>query len=173
VQDVAGCGMREACLRLEKHAWDIEATLRGFYASGPTVAVPEGRGRTSGRSPPQVPSLRAESWSSCGARLRKDEIDCPICMEPYGALPPVQFQCCLQVMCGACRARVANEHGLLACPFCRTVGRLSDSERLEAPSRQRRLPATTTSRQRSSSLSRVCRRIAGRTFERIAAIPRV
>jgi hypothetical protein len=175
VMDVAGCGMHEACLRLGKHDWDIETTLKAFYktsASNVPLAVTVPQVKTSGsfvelvtrgrssfrRSSSRCCSSREESWSTCGAKLRKDEVDCPICMEPYGASPPVQFQCCLQVMCGSCRMRVANQHGCLTCPFCRTAGRLSDSELQASSAAAHKQPSTR--RRASRSLSRVCRRVA-------------
>jgi len=108
VCDVAGCGVREACFHLGCRGWEVEAALLSFYGG---VAVAFGTAALGGTC----------GWSSYGAKLRKSEVECPICFEPYsGEAKPIETGCCFQVLCSACRARLMHPGGF-HCPFCRSV----------------------------------------------------
>lgn len=109
-RDVAGSTTRDACLHLGSRDWDIEAALVGFFGA-------PGAG---------------SSWSSHGAKLRKDEVECPICMEPYSKQcgksiggkrhqqeRRVATRCCFQVMCCKCHEKVGGTSASFQCPFCR------------------------------------------------------
>eukprot|EP00930_Biecheleria_cincta_P095183 TRINITY_DN87192_c0_g1_i1.p1 TRINITY_DN87192_c0_g1~~TRINITY_DN87192_c0_g1_i1.p1 ORF type:complete len:396 (-),score=66.79 TRINITY_DN87192_c0_g1_i1:88-1275(-) len=102
VRDVAGCSRRDACLYLGRSGWDVEAALQRFF-----VASSE--------------HLEGESaWSSGGAKLRKNEVDCPICAVSYAeGFKAVETKCCFQVLCGKCHSRLTDSNGDFACPFCR------------------------------------------------------
>lgn len=105
VRDVAGCSAREACFHLGCRGWEVEAALLSYYGGGavPSMAMGKGRG-----------------WSSHGAKLCKNEVECPICAEPYGKAERLVTGCCFQVLCTTCRAKLMQPGGF-HCPFCRTV----------------------------------------------------
>ncbi|CAE7279794.1 unnamed protein product [Symbiodinium pilosum] len=133
VKDVAGCRVRDACIHLCRSDWDVEAALQSFYSSV-----------ESGKKVEAKPKAAA-SWSTRGAKLKKNEVDCPICAETYTAgNASVMTHCCFQVFCERCRQRVTDEAGRLNCPFCRGADGLpcldldSEEER-PAPSRLERL----------------------------------
>jgi len=144
VRDVAGCGWREACLYLTTAGWDVESALQGFYTA---------------QAPPGSIVPRGTSWSSQGAKLSKDETECPICMHPYAGLDgvatgsPIQLRCCFQVLCHSCHQKLVNDHHMISCPFCRIV----DHVPRETPRPEQ------GARRRSNSLGRICQ-----TAERIA-----
>ncbi|OLP95673.1 hypothetical protein AK812_SmicGene22188 [Symbiodinium microadriaticum] len=124
VKDVAGCRIRDACIHLGRNNWDMEAALQSFYTSAET-------------SKKAKPKPVASSWSTGGAKLKKSEVDCPICAETYTAgNAAVMTHCCFQVFCERCRQRVTDTEGRLNCPFCRGADGLArvdvDSEE-EAP----------------------------------------
>lgn len=145
VRDVAGCGWREACLHLTTAGWDVEHALQGFYAA---------------QAPAGSITRIGTSWSSRGAKMSKDETECPICMNPYASQDgvamgaPIQLGCCFQVLCRACHEKLVNNQNMLSCPFCRVV------DHVPREARQREGGA----RQRSDSLGRLCQ-----TAERIAS----
>ncbi|CAK0798850.1 unnamed protein product, partial [Prorocentrum cordatum] len=102
VRDVAGCGIRDACLHLGCRGWDLEGALVSVL--GPChCAGALGRG-----------------WSSQGAKLRRSEVECPICAEEYGPRAKAAVTpCCFQVLCAGCHGRLTRL-GDFQCPFCRT-----------------------------------------------------
>eukprot|EP00927_Polykrikos_kofoidii_P058874 TRINITY_DN5368_c0_g2_i1.p1 TRINITY_DN5368_c0_g2~~TRINITY_DN5368_c0_g2_i1.p1 ORF type:complete len:398 (-),score=62.56 TRINITY_DN5368_c0_g2_i1:670-1863(-) len=133
VRDVTGCSRRIACLCLGLHgtgnAWDIEVALLRFYSSGQgSMSTSDKQARNCRR--------RELSWSSHGVKLRRQEIECPICMREYAkgavkkngsivsALSTVQTCCCFQVVCEDCRGRLVDPEGVFSCPFCRQLGPL-------------------------------------------------
>jgi hypothetical protein len=70
-----------------------------------------------------------KSWSSGGAKLRRNEVECPICVVPYEqGYKPVMTQCCFQVMCSECLCRLTDSRGQLACPFCRRGNEAQDDQ---------------------------------------------
>eukprot|EP00929_Paragymnodinium_shiwhaense_P038533 TRINITY_DN20343_c0_g1_i1.p1 TRINITY_DN20343_c0_g1~~TRINITY_DN20343_c0_g1_i1.p1 ORF type:complete len:364 (-),score=67.70 TRINITY_DN20343_c0_g1_i1:732-1823(-) len=126
--DVAGCQRRTACLHLGSASWDVEAALRSFF---------------SGKCPT---ALLSSSWSSQGAKMRKDEVDCPICMIEYTPQKlPMETSCCFQVMCPDCYKRLTTLDGIFSCPFCRVTAQVSLDDlnawrsrwRISAPERGR------------------------------------
>jgi len=130
VNDVTHCGRRGACLRLSAGGWDVETALRVFFA---------------GQVLPGSISLPETSWSSQGAKLRKDETDCPICMHPYAGQgcaavgAPMELPCCFQVLCHSCYRKIVNDLHVISCPFCRAVCDVR-SESLRSGARRRRSP---------------------------------
>jgi len=110
--DVGACERHMACLHLGKEQWDVEAALRSFYSDSCPRAV------------------ASTSWSSRGAKLRKEEVECPICATEYtGQRQPVETTCCFQVLCPRCRERLTTE-GVFSCPFCRITARVSKEDLL-------------------------------------------
>jgi len=107
MSDVASCSVREACFHLGARGWEVEAALLSFFSSAaPHMLLPLEGGC---------------GWSSHGAKLRKNEVDCPICVEPYSTkTKPVVTHCCFQVLCSICHLRML-EPGGFHCPFCRSV----------------------------------------------------
>eukprot|EP00401_Gymnodinium_catenatum_P066037 CAMPEP_0117557012 /NCGR_PEP_ID=MMETSP0784-20121206/52107_1 /TAXON_ID=39447 /ORGANISM="" /LENGTH=372 /DNA_ID=CAMNT_0005354309 /DNA_START=9 /DNA_END=1128 /DNA_ORIENTATION=+ len=98
VRDVAGCRQNEACLHLGRNAWDVEDALFSMYAVESRVATPIRRGSHGARA---FRDPSAASWSTAGAKIRKLEVECPICMVPYteGAVRQeraVASKCCAQ-----------------------------------------------------------------------------
>jgi len=126
VTDVCGCSPREACLQLARNAWDVEAAMMSYYGHG---------GRVGGCGPPPLAQGPDEalSWSSHGAKLRRSEVECPICAEPYAdGVKPVVSSCCFQVLCQGCHDRMLRPSDDstpwrcsldFQCPFCRGVQR--------------------------------------------------
>lgn len=138
VRDVAGCEWRDACLYLTTSNWDEEAALQAFFAA----QAPAGSIAPTGTS-----------WSSGGAKLKKEETECPICMLAYVAEDgtattgvPIQLGCCFKVLCRSCHAKLVNEENMISCPFCRVVHHVPT----EAPRPEQ------GARRRSSSLNRIC-----------------
>jgi len=118
VMDVCRCTRREACFQLGARSWDVEAAMMGYY------------GKACGGSSPLGGSAGSlMSWSSQGAKLRQNEVDCPICCEPYATgAKPVVSRCCFQVLCKSCHERLTQPAGVwpetaFQCPFCRNVER--------------------------------------------------
>lgn len=152
LRDVVGCGRREACTRLAAAGWDVEGALHCFFAE---------------QMPPGSIAPVGSSWSSQGVKLRKAEVECPICMHAYAGRPtesaagaPIQLRCCFQVLCQQCHGKLINEQRMLACPFCRVVDHVpQESPQQEPPEPERR-----NSRRRSSSLGKIVQ-----TADRIAA----
>lgn len=109
VRDVLQCSRRSACEHLGASGWDIEAALRRHYVGGPVLVALEACNARG-------------SWSSQSAKLRCDELQCPICVADFcpGALPVVT-RCCFQVVCVHCVDALATEEGELRCPFCRRL----------------------------------------------------
>jgi len=105
VREVANCRRHDACLHLGSSRWDVEGALHSLCTIGSNRAA-----------------ARGSAWSSGGAKLRRNEVDCPICMVPYveGA-ESVMTHCCFQVLCAACHGRLTDAGGHLTCPFCRAV----------------------------------------------------
>jgi len=103
VKEVARCTKQEACIHLGRSDWDVETAIRNFYMGNST-----GDG--------------VAAWSSGGARLSRNEIDCPICCMDYAdGFTKVMTHCCFQVLCAACHRRLTDARGFLSCPFCRGV----------------------------------------------------
>lgn len=136
--DAAQCGRRQACLHLGIAGWDVETALQRFFAGQATQGsiVPAGT-----------------SWSTQGAKLRKEEIECPICMHPYAGHhvaasvgAPVQLSCCFQVLCRSCYKKLVNEQHMISCPFCRVVDHVAPEVLTSDPG----------TRRRSSSLGKIC-----------------
>jgi len=145
VRDVAGCGWREASLHLGTANWDLEDALQAYFAA---------------QAPPGSIASTGSSWSSSGAKIRKEETECGICMNPYashdgatGMGAPIQLGCCFQTLCRSCHKKLVNDQHMFSCPFCRVVDHVP-----RETSRQEQ-----GARRRSSSLSRICQ-----TAERIA-----
>jgi hypothetical protein len=168
LRDVTGCKMREACLHLGGSNWDIEAALRSYYGGGSSKlpAAPRGgdrHGFCSGEL-----TATGSSWSSRGAKMRREETECPICMEAFkDGDERVEFKCCFQIMCRSCRNQLVKDDRI-NCPFCRTVTAVpseEEEERQKPPP-----PAASRRRARSASLERVCR-AAGRLFEDLLGEP--
>lgn len=113
VQEVAGCRRHDACLQLSRNAWDVEAAIHHICAGEPAR-----QNKLTG-----VPGTPA--WSSGGAKLRRGELDCPICTVPYaeGSIA-IMTHCCFQVLCLACHGRLTDARGCLSCPFCRGVSQV-------------------------------------------------
>jgi len=112
VLDVAGCQRQEACRHLGRSGWDVELALQSFYA---VAASHQGSPSTG------------SAWSSGGAKLRKGEVDCPICMVPYAeGFRSVMTHCCFQVLCLACHRRLTDSNRRLSCPFCRGVSHVPE-----------------------------------------------
>lgn len=152
VCSVARCGRREACLHLAAAGWDVEVALRGLL---------------SARMASSSTALASPSWSSQGARLQQDEVECPICMHPYDgddhgadATSRTQLQCCFQVLCRKCYSRLVDEQQMITCPFCRVVDHVP---RVATSSQQGATSSQQGSRRRSGSLGRICQ-----TAERLA-----
>jgi len=148
VGDVISCGRRDSCLHLSHADWDVEDALLGFF---------------SGQVPGSIARAGAStSWSSCGAKLQKLEVECPICMNPYSASDgsfsagsdsgPVELRCCFQVLCRLCHRKLLNDQRMITCPFCRVIDRVPLQ------------PVQAVAHPRSSSLGRICR-----TAERLAS----
>jgi len=111
VQDVSGCSRRNACLHLGAGGWDIESALRSFFGGVESSS-------SSSLCDAGMP------WSSNGMRLRRSEVQCPICIAPYDAnLQIVSMRCCFQSLCSDCVNRLTSDDGSLRCPFCRIVER--------------------------------------------------
>ena len=101
VKDVAGCCCREACLYLGQNEWDVEGALKCFYEA------------------PKMDAKKA-AWSSRGAKLKRNEKECPICVDSYsGSNQAIMTKCCFQVFCAKCHERLTDSTGRLSCPFCR------------------------------------------------------
>lgn len=114
VRDVTGCSTREASFHLGSRGWEIEAALCSYYSVGP-------------RSSAMALGDSDRGWSSHGAKLRRSEVECPICVEPYTG-EPVVTSCCFQVLCSDCRAKLIHPNGSnkgFHCPFCRTLKTLA------------------------------------------------
>lgn len=110
VRDVASCRVREACFHLGSRNWDVEAALLSHFAAAAAGTA----------APPVHVSSGTYSWSSAGAKLRRSEVECPICVERYTeACPAVPASCCYQVLCSGCLARLTQPGGF-QCPFCRS-----------------------------------------------------
>jgi hypothetical protein len=145
VRDVAGCDWHGASLHLGTANWDLESALQGFFAA---------------QAPPGSIAPTGHSWSSRGAKIRKDETECGICMHPYashegaaGMGAPIQLGCCFQILCRSCHKKLVNDQHMLSCPFCRVVGHVP----------REALRPEQGARRRSNSLGRICQ-----TAERIA-----
>eukprot|EP00435_Cladocopium_sp_Y103_P076093 s5_g76.t1 len=120
VKDVAGCRCRDACLYLSKNDWDVEAALQSFYEAPTKV----------------VEAVKPAAWSSGGAKLRRKEVDCPICVDSYTAgNKAIMTKCCFQVLCAKCHARLTDSTGRLSCPFCRGADGLERLDVEESPPR--------------------------------------
>jgi len=116
VCDVAGCGNREAAFHLGSTDWDVETALCSFFGL------------------PAPPSC--DAWSSQGVKLRRSEVECPICIEAYGATSkPLVTDCCFQALCTTCYSRLIQPGGF-QCPFCRTIGAPPRSSWLERAQRR-------------------------------------
>lgn len=115
VIDVAKCSYRDACWHLGASAWDVEPALISIFASrGDTASACLGEMR---------------GWSSGGAKLRQSEVECPICMNAYGAeSKSVSTHCCFQTLCDRCRRKMNGVEGF-HCPFCRGFEKNSKQER--------------------------------------------
>jgi hypothetical protein len=164
LRDVTGCRLREACLQLGSSHWDIEAALRSYYAGSSGALAADGGEGCAGAC-----ANTSSSWSSRGARLRQQEMECPICMEAFeDGEAPVEFKCCFQIMCRKCRSNLVHE-GRITCPFCRAVStaRAEDTQPPSPPPASACLPQRRSRRRaRSASLERVVR-VAERFFEEI------
>eukprot|EP00747_Dinoflagellata_sp_TGD_P187410 gnl/TRDRNA2_/TRDRNA2_45053_c0_seq2.p1 gnl/TRDRNA2_/TRDRNA2_45053_c0~~gnl/TRDRNA2_/TRDRNA2_45053_c0_seq2.p1 ORF type:complete len:193 (+),score=24.82 gnl/TRDRNA2_/TRDRNA2_45053_c0_seq2:614-1192(+) len=110
---VARSGQRDACMYLGGNFWDIEAALRHFYADAREIF------------PAPVDEA---AFSSQGAKLRRSEVDCPICACSYSeAAHPVLTQCCFQSICARCTRGIIEaqdaagemQRRMFRCPFCR------------------------------------------------------
>jgi len=128
VKDVAGCRCWDACLYLSRNDWDVEAALQSFYST--KVATQE--------------AVKPAAWSSGGAKLKRKEVDCPICVEKYApGNKTIMTKCCFQVLCGKCYSRLTDSTGRFSCPFCRGADGLErdDIEEIDPPrlSRYRRM----------------------------------
>ncbi|CAE7552490.1 unnamed protein product [Symbiodinium natans] len=148
VKDVAGCRIRDACVHLGRNDWDVEAALQSLYAST------EPSKKLEVKKPKAV-----ASWSTRGAKLKKNEVDCPICAEAYTAgNSSVMTHCCFQVFCERCHKRVTDAEGRLNCPFCRGADGMPclDLDSEEEPPAQSRL-------QRVAGLLQAPRRLAALT----------
>jgi len=105
VRDVARCTRRDASFHLGVARWDVESALRGLYSS---------------QDPESMGKICDGAWSSHGAKLRKREVECPICTLPYtDGSASVVSQCCFQVLCIDCHRKLTGTNKLFACPFCR------------------------------------------------------
>jgi hypothetical protein len=138
VRDVTGCGQREACMCLSSAYWDTENALRVFFA----------RQLHLGSS-----ALTETSWCTQGAKLQKNDVECPICMHPYmghedAVGEPIQFRCCFQVLCRSCYIRLANDQSMVICPFCREIDHVQACASREGGARRR-----------SRSLGKICRNV--------------
>ncbi|CAE8665772.1 unnamed protein product [Polarella glacialis] len=125
IRDVAGCSRRDACLCLSRSGWDVEAALQSFYIGNKPKAAAGAKleGALSAESEAE------KSWSSGGAKLRRNEVECPICVVPYEqGYKPVMTQCCFQVLCSECLCRLTDSRGQLACPFCRRGNEAQDDQ---------------------------------------------
>lgn len=123
VKDVAGCRCRDACLYLSKNDWDVEAALQSFYEAPTKV----------------VEAVKPAAWSSGGAKLRRKEVDCPICVDSYTAgNRAVMTKCCFQVLCAKCHGRLTDSTGRLSCPFCRGADGLERLDVEDSPPRRSR-----------------------------------
>lgn len=137
VRHVASCTRRTACFHLASSDWDVEAALLSFFGSAWETS---------------------SSWSSQGAKLRKDEVECPICTLPYNqAAKSLVTSCCFQVLCTACCSKLTDAEGVFQCPFCRGCKRHSKPgcRRSLVPSARRAFDGVL--------------RFAGRTAERAAS----
>lgn len=106
VLDVTRCKRQDACLHLGRCGWDVELALQSLFAD---AACRQG-------------SPASSAWSSGGAKLRKGEVECPICAVPYAeGFKSVMTHCCFQVLCRACHGRLTDASHRLSCPFCRGV----------------------------------------------------
>jgi len=149
VRDVGRCSNRSACLHLSRTDWDVEAALRGLHmeaagdsSSGPTSA-----------------------WSSGGARLKKDEHDCPICVVTYHSddgSPPIMTHCCFQVLCATCHHRLTDVVRRLSCPFCRSVSAVPIADLLAVEEHVRGGGGSASSSKRAGP-----RRLAGRAVRAV------
>eukprot|EP00927_Polykrikos_kofoidii_P058873 TRINITY_DN5368_c0_g1_i1.p1 TRINITY_DN5368_c0_g1~~TRINITY_DN5368_c0_g1_i1.p1 ORF type:complete len:414 (-),score=58.76 TRINITY_DN5368_c0_g1_i1:641-1834(-) len=133
VRDVTGCSRRIACLHLGRRgtgdAWDVEVALLRFYSSGEASTSASDTKALDCRK-------RKLSWSSHGLKLRRQDVECPICMRDYAKdavkedagivsrSSTVQTRCCFQVICAGCRSHLIDAEGLFSCPFCRQLGPL-------------------------------------------------
>jgi hypothetical protein len=115
VMDVAECTFPEACWHLGASRWDVEVAIIAIFASrGDSMSASRGAWR---------------SWSSGGAKLRRNEVECPICVTKYDAEhKSVSTHCCFQTLCGRCRSKLAGVEGF-QCPFCRGFEKHSREER--------------------------------------------
>lgn len=108
--NVAQCTRHDASLLLLQASWDEETALRNFFAV---------------KNQDTVTTSQGASWSSQGARIKQDELECPICMEPFSGDVAsgscIQLRCCFKVVCRCCHQKLVNEQHMLNCPFCRTV----------------------------------------------------
>lgn len=117
VRDVTRCTVREACFALGARGWDVEAALICRFGKG-SLSYGGEKGQPV-------------SWCTQGAKLRKSEVECPICAEPYeSGCKPVVIKCCYQVLCKSCHERLTKPAGArpdaeFHCPFCRKTDKLS------------------------------------------------
>jgi len=134
VCDVARCNRRNACLCLGRCGWDIELAMQAACEDHASTASADVSSESRIRSTPfggalawltqsRLDGVAGPAWSSRGAKLRKAEVECPICTVPYHEdANRVDTRCCFQVLCVACRTRLTDETGLFTCPFCRVSG---------------------------------------------------
>jgi len=178
VCDVARCNRRNACLCLGRCGWDIELAIQTACEDSASEVCSESRVRSTVHSSTpfggalawltqsRLDGVAGPAWSSRGAKLRKAEVECPICTSPYeGDANRVDTRCCFQVLCAACRAKLTDETGLFTCPFCR-VSRSSE-DALPSPctwSAPRQLPVPF----RSASVNLA--RSVSNGFEHIATV---
>lgn len=110
LHDVTGCSKADGCLHLGTRGWDVEAALQSLLVE----RSPDGRCVGA-------PAPLKGAWSTHGAKLRKSEVECPICAHEYGGkLRSVTTRCCFQTMCAQCRSQIVEKGGgQFCCPFCR------------------------------------------------------
>lgn len=105
VRDVTGCTTREACFHLGAGNWEEEIAICSYYGSALTADNESG-------------------WSSQGAKLRKSEVECPICFSPFGGKVKTSvMQCCFQVLCKSCASKLRDR-----CPFCRGTSECGEDQ---------------------------------------------
>lgn len=104
-RDVTKIPRQEACVMLAAFSWDLEAALQGFFNQEADF------------------SCGSEGWSSHGAKLRKNEVECPICVEKYDENKRrTVTRCCYQALCTWCATEITEQgNGVFVCPFCRTA----------------------------------------------------
>lgn len=122
MKDVARCKRSEACIHLCQTSWDVEAALHSFYNRD----IAPAKGAAEGQ---------ATAWSSGGAKLKNNEVECPICRECYDdKLKSIMTPCCFQVLCEQCHRRLTDANARFSCPFCRGAdGNKRDEEEESSP----------------------------------------